>query len=84
MSADAISVEGLMAEMGWRDAQRIVKGLTVMVEEPVVLLSEVLAALEPGRHAGGQYGHPSHAVLCPWVACCGAAQVCAHQAACFL
>ena len=77
MSADALSDEGLMAEMGRRDAQRIVKGLTVGRKEPVVLLSEVLAALEPGRHAGGQYGHPPHAVQCPWVACCGAAcQVC--------
>ena len=61
-----------MAEMGRRDAQRIVRGLTVRGKQPVVLLSKVLAALEPGRHAGGQYVHPSHAVQCPWVACCGA------------
>ena len=53
-----------MAEMGRRDAQRIVRNLTVMGEQPVVLLSEVLAALEPGRHAGGQYGHPSRGVQC--------------------
>ena len=70
MSADAGSVEGLVAEMGRRDAQRIVRGLTVRGKQPVVLLSKVLAALEPGRHAGGQCGHPSHAVQCPWVACC--------------
>ena len=66
-----------MAEMGRRDAQRIVRGLTVMGKQPVVLLSKVLAALEPGRHAGGQYGHPSHAVQCPGVAPCGVVcQVC--------
>ena len=39
-----------MAEMGRRDAQRIVRGLFVMGKQPVVLLSKVLAALEPGRH----------------------------------
>ena len=60
-----------MAEMGRRDAQRIVRGLTVLGKEPVVLLSEVLAALEPGRHAGGQYRHPFQAVQCHRVAHCG-------------
>ena len=70
LSADAGSFQGLMAEMGRRDAQRIVRDLTVMGEQPVVLLTEVLAALEPGRHAGGQYAHPSRAVQCPWVAWC--------------
>ena len=75
MSADAGSVQGLVAEMGRRDAQHTVRGLTVMGKQPVVLLTKVLAALEPGRHVGGQ--HPFHAVQCPWVACCGAfCQVC--------
>ena len=68
MSAVAGPVEGLVAEMGRRDAQRIVRDLTIMGTQPVVLLTKVLAALEPGRHAGGQYGlsgHPSHAVQFP-------------------
>ena len=77
MSADSGYVEGLLAEMGRRDAQRIVRDLTVWGTQPVVLLSKVLAALEPGRHAGGQAGHRFHAVQCPWVACCRAVcQVC--------
>ena len=73
MSAVSGPVRALVAEMGRRDAQRIVRDLTIVGKQPVMLLTKVLTALELGRHAGGQYGHHSHAVQCPWVACCGAA-----------